>query len=130
MVNLFRIVAVEFSDERSWADSSEPVFGERTSGEMAEVLRDDRVAAGCDRQRGDVLVFLVDADDSDGFVLGFDEKGVGEGCGHRGDGVGTESFGVDVWVVGEDVSFEFFEDFLAPSQLECIEAGQGQEEVA
>ena len=34
------------------------------------------------------------------------------------------------WVVGEDIAFEFFEDFPAPSQLECMEAGQGQEEVA
>lgn len=130
MINLFWLVAVEFSDEGSWADSSEPVFGERTSGEVAEVLGDDRVAARCYCQTGDVLVVLVDSDDRNRFGVGFDKKGVGEGCGHRGDGVGTESFGVDVWVVGEDVSFEFFEDLAAPSQLEYIEAGEGQEEVS
>lgn len=128
LISLFWMVTVEFSHECSWADSSEPVFGERSSREMAEVVRHDRVAASRDRQTRYVLVLLMDADNRNGFRVRFKEEGVGE-VRHRGDGVGTETFGGDVWVVGEDVPFEFFEDFLAPSQFECIEAGEGQEEV-
>ena len=105
------------------------MFRERTGGEVAKVLRDDRVALGCEGKACDVLVLWMDTDDFN-FSIVFTPESIRKvGC-HRSDRVCMKPFRVDVWEVGEYVTFEFLKNLMAPSQLEGIEPGAGQYEVA
>lgn len=49
---------------------------------------------------------------------------------HPGDGVLDEPAWVDVGVVVDDVAGELVEDLFAPSDVEGVEGGEGQEQVA
>ena len=129
LIDLCWFASVEFSDEGSWADRSQPVFCERSGGEVAKVLRDDSVALGCEGKARDVLVLWMDTDDFN-LSIAFTPESIRKvGC-HRSDRMLTKPFGVDVWEVGEYVAFEFLKNLMAPSQLEGIEPGEGQYEVA
>jgi hypothetical protein len=112
-------------------------------GVTTEILAGDRLAVGKCRtlmvtiasasaaraRSDDVPVVRIDTVHVE-FVAGswLDERARERGA-HRADGVETETCGVDVGVIGEDVAFDLGEDQLAPHDVVGVECRERQQEV-